>query len=111
MMIAIMFVFVSCNNEECDVFKVDETSQKVTDLVGTLKMDDNGKWNFVPDSRFSFPFMHGICDGYSVQIVNWDSKYEDYKEGCLVQGKYKKTEYKSFDDGLGGISYYDLEIS
>lgn len=111
MMIAIMFVFVSCNNEECDVFKVDETSQKVTDLVGTLKMDDNGKWNFVPDSRFSFPFMHGICDGYSVQIVNWDSKYEDYKEGCLVQGKYKKTEYKSFGDGLGGISYYDLEIS
>lgn len=108
---AIISVLAGCSNDDDNILNVNEPSQEITDLVGILKIDDNGKWTFIPDTRFSFPFKHGDFDGYSVRIVNWDSKYEDYKEGCLVQGKYKKTEYKSFGEGQGGISYYDLEIS
>lgn len=102
-------LMVGCSKDDEDNV-VDGTEKEVVDLVGTLVQEGN-KIMFVPDERFFNPFIFGACDGSKITVKNFKGSIDDYKDGCLIQGKYRNTKNVSFGDGIGGMHYYELTIS
>ncbi len=100
-------IFAGCSEET-----MPERNQEIVngvegmDLVGYLRPSESGTgWLFVPAEGYDNPFGE---DDY-VEVLNGDTSYEEYTEGCLIQGKYELVENET--EEVSQSRRYILQVS
>ncbi|MDE5674771.1 MAG: hypothetical protein K2I44_05455 [Muribaculaceae bacterium] len=95
--VSVLFAIVisGCNREHAiEGCSWQDWEWDVVNQQGKLYVNDEGEWCFKLDDEMALPPVFGDWVGsgekieYEIVIKNWESRFEEYKDGCIIQGRY-----------------------
>ena len=94
---------------------IDGKEEEFSGEKGSLLYDsDEDKWKFSPSRHSANFWQYVICFGGDFTIKNWDLSFEQYKDGCIVSGSYRKIGYlpnpPAPHTSVSGTFYFEMTI-